>query len=682
MTGLICLIIASTFSWKYVSIQQNHSNTVTSQLSHQTLDEVNAIQEKLSHLSRIIDTLAEQVSTDVFEPTNTQTWVEQHFRLNPGLNSLAIALKPGIHPGESRYHAPYYERFLGIEQYYWLENYDNGDPQFEWYHGAMQHGPRWTEPYYEQKNNVLMTTYTTPIYASETDFQQQRHPIGVIATDIALADLTDTIREVSLGKTGYAMMFSAKDKLLSHPVFDYVRSNLTRQQLSHKTGLHFLESRPDCNVRKLTITQHDLDDDRLFTACYQLPDTGWTLITTYSNSEDQISVNDRRQFLTIIVTSVLLLLLCLYSLFVGGYSQARLTATVVAIYTGFFTLAVICNWWMARHIYDTSLNNGVPVFNMTDREAFIENYINESARKHFTRPQVVPTGVHLQSAEFRSPNNIFVTGYIWQKYQPEQLKKITPGIIVPEAVSIDITEAYNTVNNDGSIVIGWYLETEIRQPFNYDDYPFDIQHLWLRLWHKEFDKNVLLVPDLESYSMTLPGSLPGLDKNIVLSGWNIVSSQFNLVPHSYNENFGIESYADLVNSPELYFDVVLHRQFLSPFITTLLPVLVIAFLIFTAILNLHSSDMNEIRNTGGALMFTILLAHFSLRESLDLSGVVYFESFYFVLYFMIFILLMIGYQYHNSNHERYKDRLQDINVKLFWPGFTCIIFVISLTTFY
>lgn len=49
------------------------------------------------------------------------------------------------------------------------------------------------------------------------------------------------------------------------------------------------------------------------------------------------------------------------------------------------------------------------------------------------------------------------------------------------------------------IVFGWYVNTSLRQTFDYSHYPFDRQDIWLRLWHLNFDRNVILVPDLKAY---------------------------------------------------------------------------------------------------------------------------------------------------------------------------------------
>ena len=37
-------------------------------------------------------------------------------------------------------------------------------------------------------------------------------------------------------------------------------------------------------------------------------------------------------------------------------------------------------------------------------------------------------------------------------------------------------------------VIGWYFDVTVRQAFDYSKYPLDTQDVWLRLWHKDFDR--------------------------------------------------------------------------------------------------------------------------------------------------------------------------------------------------
>ena len=55
------------------------------------------------------------------------------------------------------------------------------------------------------------------------------------------------------------------------------------------------------------------------------------------------------------------------------------------------------------------------------------------------------------------------------------------------------------------------------------------------------------------------------------------------------------------------------------------------------------STSQDFLNGSSGLLFTVLLAHYSLRESLDVSEIVYMEYFYFFMYIVIFLLLVLNH---------------------------------------
>jgi hypothetical protein len=50
-----------------------------------------------------------------------------------------------------------------------------------------------------------------------------------------------------------------------------------------------------------------------------------------------------------------------------------------------------------------------------------------------TNLELVPTGVFIQSLEFKDANDVNLTGYVWQRYDTKDFTE-PPGIVFPEAV--------------------------------------------------------------------------------------------------------------------------------------------------------------------------------------------------------------------------------------------------------
>jgi hypothetical protein len=113
-----------------------------------------------------------------------------------------------------------------------------------------------------------------------------------------------------------------------------------------------------------------------------------------------------------------------------------------------------------------------------------------------------------------------------------------------------------------------------------DRYPFDTKDVWLRMLPVDFDGDAVLVPDLEAYPVINPSQLPGLESDIVLAGWDTLQSYFRYRQNSYSTNFGIREYVGRTGFPELYYTVDLRRDFGNAFVSDIIPLLVVACLLF------------------------------------------------------------------------------------------------------
>jgi len=78
----------------------------------------------------------------------------------------------------------------------------------------------------------------------------------------------------------------------------------------------------------------------------------------------------------------------------------------------------------------------------------------------------VPTGVFIKSIEFVENNNVFLSGYIWQKYNLNIHKNLSRGFILQEALSTQKNESYHIKENQNE-VIGWHFQTTIPHQFQH-----------------------------------------------------------------------------------------------------------------------------------------------------------------------------------------------------------------------
>lgn len=326
-----------------------------------------------------------------------------------------------------------------------------------------------------------------------------------------------------------------------------------------------------------------------------------------------------------------------------------------------------------------------------------ENKLKESG--YTDQPTIkVKTGIFIQSLKFFNSTEIDLSGYIWQRYQDGIHDTIKPplsevGFVLPEQVNTGNTitpqEVYREHIN-GETIIGWYFEATIRQPFEYKLYPFDHKTVRVRMWHKLFSKNIVLVPDFEAYTSTQLDEIFGIEKEIILGTWNREDTYFDYKPSSYDTNFGISNYIGQTDFPELHYNFVVKRKFENAFIVYLLPVLLVATLLFAALLTVsnkpdlvskHGFNTSGFIGACSALFFVVMLAHIQLREQFPGSGIIYMEYFYILMYVYLVIAVVNTFIFSIGAASwltiiHYRDNL--IPKIAYWPVTLITIILVTL----
>lgn len=311
----------------------------------------------------------------------------------------------------------------------------------------------------------------------------------------------------------------------------------------------------------------------------------------------------------------------------------------------------------------------------------------------------IKTGIYIQSLQFFNSTEVNLTGYLWQRYNDSEHADIKPGpsevgFIFPEQVNsgsnIAPVEIYRIRNGDEEI-IGWYFEATLRQPFDYSYYPFDHKTVWVRMWARNFSANIVLVPDFEAYQSTGITDVFGIDEDIVLGAWKRQNTYFNYKLSSYDMDFGIPGYIGQEGFPELRYNFVVKRKFENAFIVYLLPLFLVATLLFAALLTVSGKDELSNRlgfNTSGfigassALFFVVMLAHIQLREQFSGASIVYLEYFYILMYALLVIATANTYLFSIRLKRWGKWILYQDNIipKIaYWPVvFGCLIIITIL----
>lgn len=366
---------------------------------------------------------------------------------------------------------------------------------------------------------------------------------------------------------------------------------------------------------------------------------------------------------------------------------AKLTAIV---WTITLLAGLLFTWRVISASHRWVQEVGTPILSEADVAAF------EAANPESFAPfrYRVPTGVFLQSFEFLTAHNVAMSGYVWQYYGPEVPEDIVRGVVLPEAVenAYEATEAWRIVGPDGGERIGWYFNGTFRQSFDYRLFPFDPQGIWIRLWHPDPNRSVLLVPDFAAYSNLTPESLPGIEKNFVFGGWDPLRSDFSYDLISYNTHFGRGGQLNGVPYPDLFFNLTVERDSLGPLLEHLVLEAAIAILLFLllVLLSVKSAGDESVGLTtfdlivaAGGLLFAVILDHNSMRSAIDSQELTYLE--YFPLTLDVFIVLVVLSAVLRVKGWRvpilgYTGDLMP--VLAYWPALIGTLLVITLRIFF
>ena len=532
---------------------------------------------------------------------------------------------------------------------------------------------------------------------------QRERNAELMATDSLTAAQIEEIRQLitslDLGKTGYGYLLNGKGTFLYHPLEEFIQQRTNVFERAQELKSEEIRSLAERGLRgeKGVMPLVEPETGEVSWIFYHPVATtqGFLALLVYQNEVCPMTESLRRKQFSlgggIILGSFFLIVLVsrawtgrTQSLWILSVSTAVLLAMAIG-YIWYFSLT--------GESYDSA--EIVEVNERAGLQSFLNEYTQTAQQSNQTLPIYIPTGIFLQTLKFEAAHDVFVSGYIWQKYPPGTDAQVAQGFIMPDAITAtDLgrwIEVYRHQEGEEQ-VIGWYFEVILRQRFDYTRYPFDSKEIWLRLLPQEIIQRTILVPDLASYTRLLPRELPGIDHNLLLPGWKIRRSFFDYQFNTYDTNLGLPTLRTQKKVPELSFTVVATRSFITVFIANFMPILVITFMMFGILLIISNQvpaeearkfSALEIISVGGGLIFIVLLDQLNLRSKIVTDSLIYIEYIYFVFYFAIILitlnalLIALGSQFWLI---QYRDNL--IPKLLYWPVLLGSVLVLTLWTFY
>ncbi|SET08065.1 methyl-accepting chemotaxis protein [Oceanobacillus limi] len=132
----------------------------------------------------------------------------------------------------------------------------------DWYQDAVNADGEtiWTEPYTDSATGETVVTAAKAYYHNDT-------VAGVVGVDVTINTLLDMIDDITIGETGYAVLYDNSGSYIAHPESDYIGKDASQESYYQE-----IMSRGEKGI-----VQYQFEGDEKVMGFAKNPTTGWTI---------------------------------------------------------------------------------------------------------------------------------------------------------------------------------------------------------------------------------------------------------------------------------------------------------------------------------------------------------------------------------------------------------------------
>ncbi len=570
----------------------------------------------------------------------------------------------------------------------------------QWFTKAVEERkPFWQQPKFGDVSDHFLVTYTVPFFTSST----KEKVAGVISIGFSTDELKDIMSHQDYRKMGFGIITTNEDKLVYHPNELLPLMDVSMDHNFFKDDFDFLNEVYSRNKEKKTMQSFELPGShkKVWALYKTIPVSNWNYQVFFLEEELGVEQKTLSTKLYLIISTIIFVISCAYLFLIKSKINTKNSWVFSSVISLVFMIGIAFLWKIAELKELELTHNSIKISSNNDINDYKKKQETFFLMQHKKSPFFIPTGVFIKSTEFLGSNNVIVSGYVWQKYNipfslkpnvvPDDFCKMSSdylpldkGLLLADAFadnennSLTCDKSSYMVAKNHVVTVGWYFKAELREPFDYSNFPLDKNTIWLRLRSGSQVGNIVMVPDFTSYTAINEKSLMGIDiKDLVLPNWEIFATFFSAQTVSLNSNFGITDVSQQA-SQELLFNIAVKRAFLDSVFSTVTPICLIYLILFVVLFS-SLDELLSVLGINAGLLFSVALWHSTLRTSLSSTGVTYFETYYFVCYFII-SLVCINSVLLSCRYElpwlHYKNNLMP--KLIFLPLVTGVTFLITI----
>lgn len=664
---------------EYKKIKLNSERLALELAKINNLDIINKLESKFKILQSKAEEIENKVSSGI-EKEQILDLLEKFLEEDKDVNAVGISFIPEKRGAFSLYFTKNENSKIikiNIEKLY--EYFNNN---LEWYERTIaQNKATWSEPYYEMATKSFLVSYSIPFYKKNS--QKIKENIeGIIRFDYSVKTIKNLINDLGAGKDGYAFVTSARGKYISHPIEEYVALGKSIEEI-YKLPTNINEISGSLDLTKIKDIK---ENSLLFFNTFE--STKWKLWGVLPKEEINIDGIKLKSILVKVLLKALssLILLIIFAILLH-YKNLKFLWVISLLSTSLFVGSTLIIESLNYNLKYSKFNNNLKIKSTQNIESVLADALEkDNGLGNFTK---ILTGINIKSIEIvENENTVTISGYLWQKYPINS--NLNKGFDFPDLIRNWEMEEFHKEIIDNHEIIVWSFNVTLYQEFNYRKYPFDNKVIEVRIAPKNLNEHVVLIPDLNEYDSLAPTSLPGIKKGMITQGWEKQISYFTFNRIKEKVWVGTDTYIRKSSYPELSLEVVFRRYLSSTFIGNVIPILVMLFTLFFALIMLKDKEDNIKKNDSvpssfdflsisSGLFFAIVLSHVELRKSLAAKEVIYLEYLYFLIYITIIWIIINSYIFKSNLTIpilKYKNNL--ISKIIFWPLLSFVFFIITL----
>ena len=216
------LIFASVLYYNYLVSKAALLEQMKENARNLTWKTVYQIDVILNGIEKVPEGMAVFLEAGRPEPDLVERLLRERLQGNEEIFGMAAAFEPNSFDKRRYYYSPYvYRAADGLRTIYL------GGPGYDyfamdWYRLPKElQQARWSEPYYDEGGgNIIMSTYSVPIYHKSRDGAKTFR--GVATADVSLLWLEKIISQVKILQSGYAFLISPKGDFITYPHKSYI----------------------------------------------------------------------------------------------------------------------------------------------------------------------------------------------------------------------------------------------------------------------------------------------------------------------------------------------------------------------------------------------------------------------------------------------------------------------------